>query len=140
MTMNEEDHCWCGSMLKDKPHNCIGTRGRVEGLLDEKRRLLLQIDDLKKQRIEAGQCLSQAARDLADANRLNGELVEALQHMKMCGSCGEDSWNICDGGRQAQATLDKATTPEKRFCDDCNEPGNHMHLHGAYCSCKKCKG
>lgn len=48
MTMNEEDNCWCGSMLKDKPHNCIGTRSRVEGLLDEKRRLLLQVNEARE--------------------------------------------------------------------------------------------
>ena len=45
-----------------------------------------------------------------------GELVQALQHMNMCGSCGEDSWDICDGGRQAQAALDKATAAQKPQC------------------------
>lgn len=50
---------------------------------------------------------------IVEVRRLNlqiSELLEALQHMKMCGSCGEDSWDICEGGRQAQAALDKATT------------------------------
>jgi len=32
---DEANRCWCGSTLKGKPHNCIGTQGRIEGLLSE---------------------------------------------------------------------------------------------------------
>ncbi|MCJ7653034.1 MAG: hypothetical protein MUO75_04970 [Actinobacteria bacterium] len=42
--MKEEDRCWCGSLLKDKPHNCIGTKDRVMGLLTEVRLLRDAID------------------------------------------------------------------------------------------------
>lgn len=51
---------------------------------------------------------NQLRSQLQESNRLNGELVDALEHMKMCGSCGEDTWSICEGGRAAQAALDKA--------------------------------
>ena len=30
---NENARCWCGSYLVGKPHNCIGTKERVEELL-----------------------------------------------------------------------------------------------------------
>lgn len=66
-----------------------------------------------------------------------GELVEALQHMKMCGSCGEDSWDICEGGRQAQAALDKATTTEKRKCG-C--PEQYSPDPSVRAACPACKG
>src|SRR5436190_2042316 len=47
--MNEEDRCWCGSLLKDRPHNCIGTKERIQGLLDENVKLL---GELKKSQEE----------------------------------------------------------------------------------------
>jgi hypothetical protein len=43
----------------------------------------------------------------------NGELVAALQHMKSCGVCAEDSWETCEGGREALAALVKANVTEK---------------------------
>ena len=36
------------------------------------------------------------------------ELAEALEHMRWCRHCGEDSWEDCEGGRQALAALAKA--------------------------------
>lgn len=63
-------------------------------------------------------------RLLLQVSELQKELAE-LQHTGQHMTCGR-----CEQLRETQ----------KRFCDDCNEPGNHMHLHGAYCSCKKCKG
>lgn len=45
MTRKYDDgRCWCGSTLKGKPHNCIGTQGRVEDLLDERSRLIEALD------------------------------------------------------------------------------------------------
>ena len=32
-------------------------------------------------------------------------LVEALEHMQLCGPCAEGSWDDCDGGRAAEAAL-----------------------------------
>ena len=71
-------------------------------------------DNLETERDELRVKLTHAEADLLESNRLNSELVEALQHMKMCGSCAEDSWNLCEGGKQAQAALDKATGTGKR--------------------------
>ncbi len=42
--VKESDRCWCGSPLKDKPHNCIGTKERVVGLMTEVRLLQEAID------------------------------------------------------------------------------------------------
>ena len=36
------------------------------------------------------------------------DLYEALEHMRWCRHCGEDSWEDCEGGRQALAALAKA--------------------------------
>lgn len=45
-------------------------------------------------------------------SRVQGErdkLREALRHMQWCRACGEDSWEYCDGGREALAALASLT-------------------------------
>lgn len=60
--------------------------------------------------------ISKIAARAEIAELQNGELVAALQHMKSCGSCCEDSWETCEGGRAALAALEKAN-PEKGKCE-----------------------
>lgn len=42
------------------------------------------------------------------------DLLAALLHMKGCGACAEDSWETCEGGRDALAAIAKAETFTKR--------------------------
>lgn len=69
-----------------------------------------------------GKRAMKAETELKESNRLNGELVAALQHMKSCGGCAEDSWECCEGGRAALAAIEKATekrndeAPKFEFC------------------------
>ena len=37
------------------------------------------------------------------------ELLAALYHMRSCGECAEDDWQVCEGGRAALAAIAKAT-------------------------------
>lgn len=77
--MNEQDRCWCGSMFKDKPHNCIGTKGRVEGLLAEVRLLHEAIDKSNVALVEAIQTKEERDR-----------LLLQIEEMKKwcCSACG----------------------------------------------------
>lgn len=76
--------------------------------------------------------IQEAHRDTDKANLQNRELVEALLHMKSCGSCCEDSWEDCEGGCAALAALEKAN-PEKRIgardCADCVLAGGVCDIH-----------
>ena len=36
------------------------------------------------------------------------DLLPSLQHMQHCGACAEDNWSSCEGGRRAEAAMDKA--------------------------------
>lgn len=49
--------------------------------------------------------LSEALDELAALRHALGETVVALEHVEVCGSCAEESWGICEGGRQAEAAL-----------------------------------
>lgn len=50
-----------------------------------------------------------------DALKLQvGELLVALRHMKVCGACAEDSWETCQGGRDALEAMAKAEGAVKR--------------------------
>jgi hypothetical protein len=62
---DEANRCWCGSLMKGKPHNCIGTRDRIEGLLRENAKL----------RTEAKLCLEAV-------DRSNAALIEAIDDMQ----------------------------------------------------------
>jgi hypothetical protein len=84
--------------------------------------------------------ISSAPALLVERDRLKlqiSELVAALQHMKICGSCGEDSWNICEGGRAAQAALDKA---DKQKCSADMHDWESMpqDAEGYDARCRKC--
>jgi hypothetical protein len=71
--MEEKDRCWCGSMLKDKSHNCIGTRGRVEGLLAEIRLLHEAID-------KSNAALEEAIKTKEERDRLRKALEEIYKN------------------------------------------------------------
>lgn len=43
--------------------------------------------------------------DVPDPDAVIRALADALDHMQLCRSCAEGSWNGCEGGRDAQATL-----------------------------------
>lgn len=69
--------------IQQHPEGCVqsamGWKTEFAKLQKDLHEKTLELDDLKTQRIEAGQCLSQAARDLADANRLIDKLKAELK-------------------------------------------------------------
>jgi len=43
--------------------------------------------------------------EIARLTAATRRVVEALEHMRWCRSCGESSWDDCDGGKAANAAL-----------------------------------
>lgn len=132
-----------------------GTIDQHSHLCAKVQQLLLQVGQLQKD-LEYHERVCPS--ELANMNRLIDELREMVHLAVDAGGfsfheegCPEDDTCDCPDVKRANAAMGdfkskgsktsiNLPTSEKRFCDDCNEPGDHMHLHGAYCSCKKCKG
>ena len=60
-----------------------------------------------------------ADRELAKVHAIPAETLDqvekAFEHLRMCGSCAEDNWNGCDGGREVEAAIEalRAARSEK---------------------------
>lgn len=67
---------------------------------------------------------------LAQRNRELLALRKALEHMGRCAYCAEDSWEDCEGGRQALAALastaQAADEAERKILEAAWERVNHM--------------
>lgn len=74
-----EGRCWCGSLLVGQPHNCIGTKERIQELIAEINRLEgaelranLKVerilDLLKTTKLEHGICQPRSRRACAACN------------------------------------------------------------------------
>jgi hypothetical protein len=80
-------------------------------LTEMARSLLIQRDssrrrgaEWREQVLAAGEADEAQAPDTALLES-HARLLEALCHMRMCGRCAEDSWNACDGGRDANDAI-----------------------------------
>lgn len=81
---NEEARCWCGSTLKDKPHNCVGTRGRVEGLLSEIKDLNLQVERYKLAVRKVDDCCGCLKYDKLDRGTAGPKCEECGREQGLC--------------------------------------------------------
>lgn len=46
------------------------------------------------------------------------DLLEALKHVKACGLCAMDDWELCEGGQKALLAIEAASTPTEGGSND----------------------
>lgn len=127
---DEANRCWCGSTLKGKPHNCVGTRGRVEGLLAEIAKLKILLADTEKRCDLYAQHLKSCVVWIAPEIPCDcGFLSAKSEKPKNEQPC------TCTDCRCCCVVHPKVAIPEKPSCDHKWEP----YALGTDLICHKCK-